>query len=349
MINMSDIMNKEMIEKLLYWYSLNKRDLPWRRTNNPYHIWVSEIMLQQTRVETVIPYFKRFINTLPDVESLANVDEDVLLKLWEGLGYYSRVRNMQKCVKELMEKYNGNFPKTYDELIKLPGVGFYTAGAIASIAFKENVPAIDGNALRILSRVNLDERDMSKDQVKKEYFEKLSKNLIHDSGDFNQSLMDLGSSICTFKDVKCSLCPIQKLCKAYQKNKVDQLPIKYRKQSRKIEEKTIILYRYKDMVAILKRPDKGLLASLYEYPSIDKKLTEKQMIKYLEDKKISYLKLIQLEESKHLFSHIEWNMIGYEIYLNKKIKGYLWVSIQDLFMHYSIPTAFIKYTNHLKK
>ena len=342
-------MNEKMMNNLLDWYEKNKRNLPWRKTRNPYHIWVSEIMLQQTRVETVIPYFKRFINTLPDIESLASADEDVLLKLWEGLGYYSRVRNMQKCAKVLVQKYQGHMPSTYDDLIKLPGIGFYTAGAIASIAFDQNVPAIDGNALRILSRINLDTRDMSKDLIKNEYFVKLTKKIRNNSGDFNQSLMDLGSLICSPRDTKCYLCPIKDMCKAYKENKVAELPMKYKKITRKKEEKTILIYRYKDKIAIQKRPETGLLASLYEYPNLNKKLTEEELTNYLEEHKISYLKFDSLQESKHLFSHIEWHMIGYEIYLDKKIKDYLWISLSSLFKEYSIPTAFIIYTNYLRE
>lgn len=344
-------MKEKMNQKLLEWYFDHQRKLPWRESQNPYYIWVSEIMLQQTRVDTVIPYFNRFIQRLPNIEELSIIEEDNLLKLWEGLGYYSRVKNMQKCAKVIMEKYAGNMPEDYEELIKLPGIGFYTAGAISSIAFKKCIPAVDGNVLRIMTRLYKDYDDISKESTKKKYFNLLLQKMDQNfPGEFNQALMDLGAMICIPNgEAKCHKCPLAEYCKAYIHHCVEKLPVKNNKITRKVEEKTVLLFRYKNEIAIVKRPDYGLLASLYEYPTIENKRNEHEILSYLEEKKIPYLKLNTLAESKHLFSHIEWKMIGYEIYLEKKIPTYQWCSVIDVMEKYSIPTAYKKYTETIKE
>lgn len=333
-------MNK-ITEKLISWYQENKRDLPWRHTKNPYFIWISEIMLQQTRVEAVKVYYERFIKELPTLEDLANVKEDKLLKLWEGLGYYSRVRNMQKTAKILIKKGFKNLPNTKEELLSLPGIGAYTAGAILSIAFDIPTPAIDGNVYRVLGRVYKIEDSISKNSTYKIYEEKINKLLPKDqASSFTQSFMDLGSEICTPKSPKCSECPLRLECKAYKENKMENYPVKDKKIEQKIEERIVFLFVYKNKVAIRKREDKGLLASLYEFPNTLNLSSLIDVENELLEKNIPILSTMEIGEAKHVFSHKIWYMKGYLIELKKPIQEYLWVTKDELQSKYSIPSAF---------
>ena len=330
-------------KQLLEWYSFNKRDLPWRHTKNPYLIWISEIMLQQTRVEADKVYYERFIKRLPSLEDLATIQEDELLKLWEGLGYYSRVRNMQKCAKCLVEKGYSNLPSTYQELIALPGIGKYTAGAILSIAFDQSVPAIDGNVYRIISRFYALEETISKASSYAYFATYLDKILPpKDCGDFTQSFMDLGSLICIPKNPKCEECPLKEKCQAYLQKSVDKYPVIQKKKEQKIEERNVYLYIYQDKIGIRKRDNKGLLASMYEFPNDTESLSSIDIENDLLEKGISYEQVLEIGESKHVFSHIIWYMKGYLIYLNEPI-DLLWVSKTALFSQYSIPSAFSYY------
>lgn len=333
-------MNK-ITEKLISWYQENKRDLPWRHTKNPYFIWISEIMLQQTRVEAVKVYYERFIKELPTLEDLANVKEDKLLKLWEGLGYYSRVRNMQKTAKILIKKGFKNLPNTKEELLSLPGIGAYTAGAILSIAFDIPTPAIDGNVYRVLGRVYKIEDSISKNSTYKIYEEKINKLLPKDqASSFTQSFMDLGSEICTPKSPKCSECPLRLECKAYKENKMENYPVKDKKIEQKIEERIVFLFVCKNKVAIRKRENKGLLASLYEFPNTLDLSSVKEIENTLIDKSISFLSVTEIGEAKHIFSHKIWYMKGYAIELKKPLNEFLWVTKGELKNKYSIPSAF---------
>ena len=224
---------------LLDWYYQNKRDLPWRKSKNPYYVWISEIMLQQTRVEAVKGYYMRFLEKLPKLEDLAKVNEDELLKLWEGLGYYSRARNLKKCAVKIMEEYDGKFPEKYKELLCLPGIGEYTAGAIASICFNEKVPAVDGNAIRVVMRLTNDEREIGGQKIKNEIFQKLQKLMPEDSGSFNQALMDLGATICIPNtEPRCNQCPLAEFCLANKEYTAKNIPRKSKKNAKKTEEYT---------------------------------------------------------------------------------------------------------------
>ncbi|MDF2951854.1 MAG: A/G-specific adenine glycosylase [Anaerocolumna sp.] len=303
------------IDYLLDWYDLNARILPWRENPKPYYVWISEIMLQQTRVEAVKSYFERFITTLPDIEALANAKEEVLLKLWEGLGYYNRVRNLQKAAKVIVEDYNKEFPGDYNALQKLPGIGSYTAGAIASIAFSIPEPAVDGNVLRVLKRVAESYDDITKEKVKKELEQDLREIMPKDRpGDYNQSLMELGATICIPNGRPlCEKCPIMHLCKAFRNGVQMQIPVKPEKKPRKIEHRTILLIEQDKTYAIRKRQEKGLLAGLWELPSLDGQLTEKKLVDYLITQELRYDKITPLGEAKHIFSHIEWHMTGYYV------------------------------------
>lgn len=339
---------KEITKQLLDWYKENKRDLPWRKTSDPYYIWISEIMLQQTKVEAVKPYYERFIKRLPTLQDLANINEDELLKLWEGLGYYSRVRNMQKTAKILIANGMQNLPDQEKELLALPGIGKYTAGAILSIAFNKTCIAIDGNVYRVLGRYYGIKESISKSSTYSIYENFLKKILPKENtGEFTQSFMDLGSSICTNKNPKCELCPLHQKCVAKKEDNVNKYPVKDKKKEKIIEEITIFIYRYENKIAIQKRKATGLLASLYEYPNTLKTKTEIDIENELIDQNIPYFRINEIGASKHIFSHIIWYMKGYEIILKKPIEKYVWVTKDDLKTKYSLPTAFSYYTNYI--
>lgn len=338
---------EKITKNLMDWYEKNKRDLPWRKTKNAYYIWISEIMLQQTRVEAVKVYYDRFINRLPNLKDLAEIKEDELLKLWEGLGYYNRVRNMQKAAKILVSEGRENLPDTKEKLLSLPGIGKYTAGAILSIAFDIPSIAIDGNVYRVLGRYYAISASISKNSTYAVY-EKYICNILPNkkASVFTQSFMDLGSLICTPKNPKCEICPLQKECKAKQLNQVEKYPIKDLKKEKKIEERCVYLYVYKDKVAIQKRKDKGLLASMYEFPNT---LETKSLIDIENDlleKDISYQAVLEIGESKHIFSHVIWYMTGYLIYLTEPLEDYIWVTKKELKEKYSMPSAFSFYSHY---
>lgn len=341
---------EKITKDLLDWYKENKRDLPWRNTKNAYYIWISEIMLQQTRVEAVKIYYERFTKRLPTLKDLAEIKEDELLKLWEGLGYYSRVRNMQKTAKILIEKGYYSLPSNYEELIELPGIGTYTAGAILSIAYDKPSIAIDGNVYRVLSRYYLINESISKASTYS-IFEKYMKKILpqENAGDFTQSFMDLGSSICTPKSPKCPQCPLQEECLAKKKNTMELYPIKDKKKEQKIEERTIYIYLYKDKIAIQKRKSTGLLASMYEFPNTLETPSTIDIENNLIEQGISYQSVTEIGESKHIFSHIIWYMKGIQIILNDQIENYIWVTKEELETNYSIPSAFSYYLNYIKK
>lgn len=343
-------MNLEVIIKpLVKWYQENKRDLPWRREVTPYHIWVSEIMLQQTRVEAVKEYYVRFMKVLPSIHDLANVEEDRLLKLWQGLGYYNRARNLQKAAKIIEEKYHGEFPSSYLEVLSLPGIGSYTAGAILSIAFQQPLPAVDGNVLRVLSRVLGNFDDITQQDTKRK-MELLLRNILKSTfvSDFNQGLMELGAMICIPNGTpKCESCPLQKHCIAYQNHLTSKLPVQREKKSRKREDKTVLLFKCQNQYAIRKRPSKGLLANMYEFPNIEGHYEETQLKEWLKQNHISYQKILSLSPQKHIFTHVEWHMIGYLVECDTKSEDYLWKDIQEL-DQYSIPNALQYYYPKIK-
>lgn len=313
---------KEIVKPLLIWYQKNKRELPWRENKNPYYIWISEIMLQQTRVEAVKPYFLRFIKEIPDIEALANIEEDKLLKLWEGLGYYSRARNLKKCALALKEN-NYCLPSTYNELIKLPGIGFYTAAAIASIGFNAPVSAVDGNVLRVTTRLLNATINISLDKNKKEIQKLLNEIIPENSGDFNQAMMELGATIC-IPNPRCNICPLQTLCKSYQEGTMWKLPIKNEKTNKTVENNIVIIYFCGKEFAIEKRPSTGLLANMYGFPILHN---------------IPVENATYLGEYTHIFTHKIWKNKVYMIKVTHKKDELLWITLNDL-NKYSIPTAF---------
>lgn len=350
-------MLNEAAVRLLRWYQLNKRVLPWREGRNPYYIWVSEIMLQQTRVEAVKPYFHRFLADLPTVRALAECPEEKLLKLWEGLGYYNRVRNMQKSAQHIVEQYGGQMPASYEELLALPGIGSYTAGAIASIAYGIPVPAVDGNVLRILSRLEADPSDIAKQSVKKKAEQMLRTLMSAEDcdpeikahpGELNQAWMDLGAGVCLpGGEPVCVRCPLEDICRAHALHEERAYPVKIKKIKRRREDRTILLVQDGERIALHKRPSEGLLAGLYEFPNLEGTLTEEEALNWVKEQGLDPVRIRTLDPAKHIFSHVEWHMKGYLIRVssfegNMK-ENYLLAEVKTAEAQYAIPSAFRAY------
>ncbi|MGI5958752.1 MAG: A/G-specific adenine glycosylase [Massiliimalia sp.] len=345
-----------MVAPLLTWYQQFARVLPWRSDPTPYHVWISEIMLQQTRVEAVKEYYARFLQELPDLESLAQVPEQKLLKLWEGLGYYSRARNLKKAAELVMEQYGGQLPSDPASLQKLPGIGAYTAGAIASIAFQVPAPAVDGNVLRILSRVMGDYSNVSQTQTKKKYEELLRQVYPlaaeqKSPGDFTQALMELGATVCVPNgEPRCLVCPWGDLCQAKKLGVIGELPVKDEKKARTIEKRTVLVLCSGNKVALRQRPKQGLLASLWEFPAVEGHLSQQQAKNLLNDWGMDVNgEIHSLGRAKHIFTHIEWNMIGFqaEVDCEGTESGLVWVERERLKEEYPIPNALKAYQKFL--
>lgn len=343
-----------LADPLIAWYRGNKRDLPWRKTNEnrqerAYHVWVSEIMLQQTRVEAVKPYYQRFLEALPTVEALAEAEEDRLLKLWEGLGYYNRVRNMQKAARQVMVDFHGEIPGSFEAIYSLAGIGSYTAGAIASFAFGVPKPAVDGNVLRVISRLLASYEDIMKASVRKKIEESLEKVIPADApSDFNQGLIELGALICVPSGApKCAICPVSHLCRARELGCQMELPVKKKEKVRKIQPRTILLFRDGGKVAIRKRPARGLLAGLYEFPGLEGHLTMEEVIAYSKKIGLSPIRVEPLPEAKHIFSHVEWQMKAYMIRVDelekKCTEPLLFAPFEEIQKTWAIPSAFSAY------
>lgn len=352
--------NKELFEvskPLLKWYNENKRILPWREAPTPYRVWVSEVMLQQTRVEAVKPYFERFMSKLPDIKSLAEADEETLLKLWEGLGYYNRVRSLQKAAIQVMEEYGGNLPKEYGELMQLSGIGSYTAGAISSIAYGKANPAVDGNVLRVIARIRKDERPISDAKVRAAVEKDLKSVMPKDRpGDFNQALMEIGACICIPNGAPhCDICPLNELCAAHLEGCERDYPKKKAMKKRIVEEKTILVIKDGERTVICRRPQKGLLAGMYEFPSLEGFYTAEEVTAYLAGNGIRTLRIQPIGEAQHIFSHKEWHMKGYMVRVDELEKGCLgddaknWLYIEptEIMDRYPIPAAFAAYVKYL--
>ncbi len=352
-----------------------------RLPDRAYAVWVSEIMLQQTRVEAVKPYYARFMETLPDIRSLADCPEDRLLKLWEGLGYYSRVRNMQKAARMVVEEYDSRLPDKWEDLRKLPGIGSYTAGAIASIAYGQAVPAVDGNVLRVLSRIVENEEDIARQAVKKDaedalqavmprnlrngsdvrdvqlteeaQTQRLSRNL---PGTFNQSLMELGALICVPNGFPaCEHCPVRHLCRAACDGRQTDYPVKAKKKPRRIEERTVLVIRDSVHAALRRRPPRGLLAGLYELPNWEGYLTQEEALLRVSKSGFSPIRIRPLPEAKHIFSHVEWHMTGYLVLVEDQEnpaelssgENMLFIEPEVIRREYSIPSAFAAYSREI--
>lgn len=350
-------MTKNEIDNLLTWFYANKRDLPWRKSPDAYRVWVSEIMLQQTRVEAVKPYYKRFLEKYPDVLALAEAKEEELLKYWEGLGYYNRVRNMQKAAIQVRDCHDGVMPVEYEVLIDLAGIGPYTAGAVASIAGGEKVPAVDGNVLRVMTRLNGDMSNISEPATVKAIRDELMACMPDAPGDFNQALMELGACVCLPNgEPKCEECPWGSACRAKKQGIISELPVKNKPRKRKIEERTVILLSGSKGIALRKRPAKGLLAGMYEIPAIAGHVSDEEVLEYVKEIGYHPLHIRQIEDHVHIFSHIEWNMKAFLLRIDEisdsmkkdKRNDFFFVSPEEIQTNYPLPSAFAPYRKYIE-
>ena len=332
---------KKLPSVLLPWYRENKRDLPWRKTKEPYHVWLSEIMLQQTRVEAVKGYYTRFLEALPDVEALANCDDDLVHKLWEGLGYYSRVRNLKKAARIILEKHVGFFPRTYEEVRALPGIGDYTAGAICSICFGLPTPAVDGNVLRVIARLTEDATPIDLPARKKAVSADLAEIYPEEAGAFTQALMELGATLCgpNWKP-KCDECPCKGFCGGALHGTAENYPVKLPKKEKRTEEKTVFILSCDGMYALEKRPDKGLLAGLWQFPNVEGKLEIPQMLELAEKLGFRIRDVRRQTDRIHIFTHIRWEMRGIFLEVAEPAGNYVWMKTEQIEKEAALPTAF---------
>jgi len=326
---------------LLPWYAENKRDLPWRADREPYHIWLSEIMLQQTRVEAVKGYYARFLDTLPTIAALADCDDELLHKLWEGLGYYSRVRNLKKAARTIVEKYNGTFPDAYSDILSLPGIGEYTAGAIASISFGQKTPAVDGNVLRVLSRLRNDPSPIDLPETKKQVRTMLENIYPKEAGDFTQALMELGATLCgpNWKP-RCNECPCREICLSCQAGAAETLPVKSPKKEKRQEQRTVFILSCDGKIALEKRPDSGLLAGLWQFPNVSGHLNTTQALAAVEDMGLTPREIHREISRKHIFTHIVWDMKGIYLEVAAPTGAFRWMTEEEIFKQAALPTAF---------
>lgn len=340
---------KEAAGPLVEWFRENRRDLPWRRRMNAYRVWISEIMLQQTRVEAVKPYYERFLEELPDVKALAEVPEERLLKLWEGMGYYNRARNLKAAAVQIMEEFGGRFPDRYEEIRSLKGIGSYTAGAIASFVYNIPKPAVDGNVFRVVTRLLADPDDITKASTRTKIEALLEEVIPRDAaGDFNQSLIELGAIVCLPNgEPKCAECPVRHLCRSFAEGTQMEYPVKKKAKERRIEKRTVFLFCDGGAVAIRKRKSTGLLAGMYEFPNVEGHLKRREAIDYARSLGLAPVRVKKLESAKHIFSHVEWHMTGYEILvdeLEKEMKdNVIFAGRDELEEKYPMPSAFETY------
>ena len=330
--------------RLLGWYAAGHRALPWRQDREPYHVWLSEIMLQQTRVEAVKGYYARFLSELPNIAALAACEENRLTKLWEGLGYYSRVRNLQKAARVVMTQHGGVFPREYAAIRALPGVGDYTAGAVASICFDAPTPAVDGNVLRVLARVTEDTAPVTQTAVKKQYEAALRPVYTANPGrrsELTQALMELGACVCVPNGApKCDACPLREICRAGESGAWAALPVKEAKKPRRIEEKTVFFLQCGGQYAVRRRPETGLLAGLWELPNVEGTLDAQQALALLERWGLAPEELTRTRERTHIFTHVEWRMRCYDIRVSAPAGEFVWAGSARFRQDIALPTAF---------
>lgn len=332
---------RQLPEVLLPWYDQSHRDLPWRKNRDPYHIWLSEIMLQQTRVEAVKGYYNRFLQEIPDISALASADDELLHKLWEGLGYYSRVRNLKKAAVTIMEQYNGQMPRDYKSVLGLSGIGEYTAGAICSIAFEQKTPAVDGNVLRVAARICDDDTPIDLPTVKVAVKNQLAEVYPDRAGDFTQALMELGATVCgPNRKPACDVCPCAEFCLGRQRGTAENLPVKLPKKQRKQEDKTVFILNCDGKYALQKRPDKGLLAGLWEFPNCSGMLGAEQALTYVQNLGVSPKELCRQLERTHIFTHVQWNMRGFYIDVKEMPESLCWMTEEEIEERAALPTAF---------
>ena len=346
-------MNGDFLTKLpgvlLPWFEKEKRDLPWRQDKDPYHVWLSEIMLQQTRVEAVKGYYARFLREIPSVECLASADDEQLHKLWEGLGYYSRVRNLKKAARVIMEKHNGTFPATYTQILALPGIGPYTAGAIASICYEMPTPAVDGNVLRVISRLCNEDTPIDDPAYRKGVEARLAAVYPAAAGDFTQSLMELGATLCGPNWApRCGECPCKDFCKAYAAGTAEKLPVRSPKKAKKQEEKTVFILSCNGFYALQKRPEKGLLAGLWEFPNVPGQLDMHRGMEMLRQWGLQPRQPLRQVQRQHIFTHIQWQMQGLYLEVEEKSDRFCWLTGDEIKENAALPTAFRQFWEEIQ-
>ena len=331
-------MFRQLPQRLLPWFAQHRRDLPWRQDRDPYHVWLSEIMLQQTRVVAVKPYYQRFLASLPTVEALAEAPAELLQKLWEGLGYYSRMRNLQAAAQKICREFGGKFPTTYEAVRNLPGIGPYTAGAICSICFELPTPAVDGNVLRVCSRFLNSDAPIDKPQTVKAITDALAAVYpAGQCGDFTQALMELGATVCVPNgEPHCGSCPLADLCLAHGEGRETALPVKAKKKPRRIERFSVLLLHCQGRFAMVRRPETGLLAGLLEFPHVPQELDAAGALKLAESWGLHPAELEGVIHRTHIFTHVQWEMDGWYIRCAEEGGAFQWLRPEDA----AIPTAF---------
>lgn len=333
---------------LLPWYEQSRRDLPWRQDREPYHVWLSEIMLQQTRVEAVKGYYTRFLEHLPTIEALANCDDDQLHKLWEGLGYYSRVRNLKKAAIRVMEDHHGAFPGEYGLVRALPGIGDYTAGAICSICFDLPVPAVDGNVLRVISRITEDATPIDLPQYKKAVRDALAAVYPPRAGDFTQALMELGATLCgPNRKPQCTVCPCRDFCGGAIHGTAEQFPVRLPKKEKRVEERTVLILSCDGRYALEKRPRSGLLAGLWQFPNVPGKLELTQALALVESMGLRPREILRSVEREHIFTHIRWEMRGIYLEVTEAASSHTWLTAGEIDAA-ALPTAFRQFWEEIE-
>ena len=326
---------------LLPWYYRNRRELPWRADREPYHIWLSEIMLQQTRVEAVKGYYTRFLAALPSIEALANCEDDALHKLWEGLGYYSRVRNLKKAAQVIMSQYGGVFPTDHGQVLSLPGIGEYTAGAICSIAYGQPTPAVDGNVLRVIARIRNDSSPIDLPATKKAVIQALAAIYPVQAGDFTQALMELGATVCgPNRKPDCENCPCKSICQGFAQGTAEALPVKSPKKEKRQEDRTVFILSCDGRYALEKRPNKGLLAGLWQFPNVSGCLDTQEALAQVERMGLKPRELHKEVHKKHIFTHIQWNMKGIYLEVVNTEGNFQWFTAEEIHTQAALPTAF---------
>ncbi len=352
-------MNDSFVKPLVGWYLLNRRVLPWRQSPDPYRVWVSEIMLQQTRIEAVISYYKRFMEALPDIEALAECEEDKLLKLWEGLGYYNRARNLKRAAEIITRDYGGRFPEDPEAVKSLPGIGSYTAGAVCSIAFGLPLPAVDGNVMRVWARLTGYGDNVLDPGVRRRAEEDVTEILVKrcgaegdvHPGDFNQALMELGETVCLPAGAPgCGTCPVREMCAACSSGLTDRIPRREKKQKRRAQKKTVLIVLDGAGVAVRKREEGGLLAGLYEFPNVEGHISGKEAVAFAAREGYDTLYVQSLKAAKHAFSHIEWDMIAYELRVKPQAgagNDWIFAAAETLRRELPVASAFSAYTAHV--
>ena len=332
---------EQLPQRLLPWYEENRRDLPWRADRDPYHIWVSEIMLQQTRVEAVKGYYARFLEAVPTVSHLAQAEDDLLRKLWEGLGYYSRVRNLKKAAQVIMGRFDGVFPREYEDVFALPGIGAYTAGAICSIAFDQKRAAVDGNVLRVVTRLTEDATPIDQEPFRRKIRRELEEIYPEQAGMFTQALMELGATVCVPNGApRCDECPCRDFCGSYNRGTTDRYPVKGKKISQRLEERTVFVLSCDGAYALARRPEQGLLAGLWEFPHVMGHLGVEQALEQVRSMGLAPREIFRQVRRKHIFTHIRWELLGYYLEVERPEGAFCWMDAEQVEKEAALPTAF---------